>query len=178
VGTQLLAQSVVPEGQVPTQEPMSHFGVLGVALHEFPHLPQFSGSLWVSAQLLPLHISRLGRHAHWPPMQRPVCPHCVLQSPQTRLLSLAFWLLHSPGVLPFDGQSSEPAHEHIPLVQTSPSGQRLVQLPQKSGSVVVSTQTDRLVPATWHRVPVTQAQALFLHIMLLGHVLPQVPQLF
>jgi hypothetical protein len=82
VFTQALLQLVVPAPHDTVHAPPEQSGV--VAAQTVPHIPQFSGSVWVGVQTPPHRSPWLG-HAHWPfthcvpPVQRvPQRPQFVL----------------------------------------------------------------------------------------------------
>jgi hypothetical protein len=141
--------------------------------------PQFTGSVMVSTHSTVLHSVRPFLQSHTPPTHRWGWLHGMSQAPQVTPLLLAVGSVHTAGVFSvmFAGQSSVPAHEHVPLSQMSPSGQRVSHPPHMSGSEAVGAQT-MLVPGPGHReVPVGQAHTLLLQTMPVTHLVPQPPQL-
>jgi hypothetical protein len=140
---------------------------------EWPHIPQFAGSLDVEVHL-PVSgqmISPVG-HMQTPPEQVPPAqplPH----APQ--LFGSVLVSMHAPPLPPPAPHSLVPVGqaEQVPLTQVWPVAHLVLQLPQ--AAVLLERSAHTVPQLTW---PVGHAQTPALQVELGGQAWPQVPQLF
>jgi hypothetical protein len=142
-----------------------------VAPHVFPHVPQSSGSVWMSTQLAVApapHTVPPGPQEQTPSRQTSPSAHAVVHVPQ--------WLGSVIGSVHAPVHSTLPAGQlHALALQTSPEGHAPVQEPQWFGSLVGSTQPT----TTPHsRSPAGQPQTPSVHVEPGSHALPHAPQFF
>jgi hypothetical protein len=162
---EVVSTQVPPHVIMPAPHPHEPPVQVAPPVHACPQLPQLSGSVLKSTQLLPHKCSVPVQFiAHDPVVHTIVAPHACPHEPQFAGSACVF--THVPLQLVRLG-----AHRHAPVEQTCDAAHIVVQPPQCMTSVFVSTHAP-----LQNRSGVGQRHVPVEHVCPAAHALPHEPQ--